>query len=95
MKATSCTYRLPRGYSVSFAIDGPRMDCFWSPEMPTAEALPHVLPAYTRARDSFLKSHGVKNALVEPLGKGLARITIGNFTVVLRTDEPQREGDRV
>lgn len=63
---------LGRGVAVTFSLLNWRMDCEWSPEMPTGEGARALLPAYLRARHVFLErvseSLGVKVLCVDAGG---------------------------
>lgn len=58
-------YRLPRGYTVEFSLDGGRLGCARSPDVPTAREFKRLLPAYREARNQFVASLGLRVAVVE------------------------------
>lgn len=49
-------YDLGRGYSITFRLDGGRLDAVWEPGLPTGRRGRQLLPAYRKARDTFLRS---------------------------------------
>ena len=59
------THDLPGGYSVEFALSGGRLDCIWSPEMPTGKRAKKLRAHYRRARDSFIASLGIPTLVIE------------------------------
>jgi hypothetical protein len=59
------SYRLPAGYSVEFSLDAGKLDCTWSPDMPTGTRARKLLPNYRAARNAFLTSLGLNVAVVE------------------------------
>lgn len=105
MKATSCTYRLPGGYSVSFGWDDTAIHCFWSPDMPSDAEMREVLPAYRVARDSFLRTLDLHFAVLEPVDPAtvddlLARswltfIRTKTGALLMSTATPKKGGERV
>ena len=56
----SLPFELGRGYSVEFSWRRNRFDCFWSPEMPHGKRARQLLPAYQRARHTFLTALAAK-----------------------------------
>jgi hypothetical protein len=60
----SQSYALP-GYTVEFKLDGGRLDCAWSPDMPSGTRARKLLPHYRRARNAFLATLGLNVAVVE------------------------------
>ena len=53
---TSESFPLGRGYAVEFRLEGSRMEAAWSPGLPTGRRGRQLLPAYRKARDTFLRS---------------------------------------
>jgi hypothetical protein len=63
--AYSQRYDLPHGYTIEFTLDGLRLECSWSPRMPTGKLARKIHPAYRTARDRFVASLGVPAVVVE------------------------------
>jgi hypothetical protein len=59
------SYRLGRGYSVEFALDGLSLTAEWSPKLPHHKIGRKLLPAYRAARNEFLGSLGVPMLVVD------------------------------
>lgn len=59
------TYSLPRGYEIELSLDGDRLECRWSPDVPRGQRARKLLPAYRQARDTFIRSLGVTTLVVE------------------------------
>ena len=58
-------YHLPRGYDVEFSFDGFRLDCQWSPAMPTGKLGRKLLPHYQAARNAFLAGLGIGVVVID------------------------------
>lgn len=61
----SSVYRLRNGYKVQFHIDGGAIQCQWSPSLPPAKLVEKLLPAYLKARDSWLRTLGLRIVVVD------------------------------
>ena len=59
------SYKLPRGYEIELSLDGGRLECRWSPDVPRGQRARKLLPAYRDARDKFIRSLGVNTLVVE------------------------------
>ena len=50
----TAAYQLPGGFTVEFTLDGARLGCAWSPDVPRPNR--RLLRAYRGARGHFLRS---------------------------------------
>lgn len=48
------SFDLPRNYRVTMSLNGSRLDCEWSPGLPTGKQARRLLPHDRRARAVFL-----------------------------------------
>ena len=58
-------YPLPAGFTVEFALDGPRLTAEWSPRVPKRAVRGKLLRSYRAARNDFLASLGVGVLVIE------------------------------
>jgi hypothetical protein len=61
----SKTYTLPGGITAEFSLDNGRLECAWSPDVPSVEQAKKLLPHYRAARNDFLGSLGMNVAVIE------------------------------
>lgn len=59
------TYSLPRDYEIELSLDGGRLECRWSPDVPRGQRARKLLPAYREARDQFIGSLGINTLVIE------------------------------
>ena len=58
-------YPMPAGYTLEFALAGPRLTAEWSPRVPKRAVRGKLLRAYRAARHDFLASLGVGVLVIE------------------------------
>lgn len=59
------TYRLPKGRSVEFVLDGGALSALWLPNVPKGPLARKLLPHYRAARNDFLASLEVPTLVLE------------------------------